>query len=259
MLSRTVSLSVGMASALIVLVLAVQVSAQGKPPHLLPVVTIELPLTEYSICSAASVWGQAAKVLTGVECFWAPVELVPGRNDRVVDALDLTGMEVAPSLELLISQLDAVEAKRVNDLVVFRPSDGQTSMLDRVVPQFSLRNASLVEAADAVSRIFDAAYQSPPRTRAGGAIRATSERAHAQIEQIHARYNERFVPSITIQVANVTVLQILGEIAKQAHVSWRVQYVRRSRQYQDSVIEFLTAVEPVRTGPARVRRPSRSR
>jgi hypothetical protein len=223
---------------------------------------VELPLTDSSICSAAGQWSIASKTLVGVECFWESAR--PERRpaaDRVVHELNLSGMSAPESLNMLIAQLPTYEARIDGKIAVLRPKTAggaSASMLDRAVPRFELRDASLVEALVAVNQLYDPGYQiagpaaTGPRTMNG--VRATSDRARGLIQAAIERYNDRFVKSITVNLRNTTVEKILSEIALQSGQSWRVMYVRPTKQYQDSTIDFLTVGEPLRSGPARVRR-----
>ena len=252
------ALTIGLASAVVI--------AQDPPARRLRPLRVDLPLTPASICVTAPMWGGAAGQLVGVECEWEPVAQPREADRRVVRELDLTGLEAGPSLDLLMAELPAYDTHRRDQVTVFRPKRRDrftTTMLDVVVARFTLKDASLVEAAEAVNRLFDPSYRLGTLEAAGprsaAKIEATSERARALIEKSIEKYNERFAKRITMDLAGATVEEILTAISRQAGESWRVMYIRPGGRYEDSLIEFLISGEPLRTGPARVARKGPSR
>jgi hypothetical protein len=180
--------------------------------------TIDVPLTATSACAAAPLWGGATHELVGVECLWEP----PGATaaQRVMRELDLSGMDTRSSLELMMTHSPEYEARVLDGITVFRPRATENSMLDVVVPHFAVSNASLVDAAEAVNRIFDPSYRVTGAELAGprnpASIVATSERARRLIEAATIKYNERFTKSITLEMTGATVEDILSALARAA-------------------------------------------
>lgn len=211
---------------------------------------IDLPLSEASICAAARHWASVNSRLVGVECM---AEGKPQRSTAVLvhEQLDLTGMTPESSLQTMLERLPGYQKHTDGSLAVIRPKakavGGLPAMLDRTIPTFSLTNASLVDAAEAVNRLFDPGY-TMTRLHVGGNGAAVDPSKRERLDQLYSLYNQRFVPAITLHLQSVTVEQILNQISIQTNTSWQVQFSSAAKQYQDATIDFIAAGGPVRSG-----------
>jgi len=211
---------------------------------------IDLPLSEASICAAARHWASVNDRLIGVECM---AESKPQHSTAVLvhEQLDLTSMTPESSLQTILDRVPGYQKHTDGSLAVIRPKAkagaGAPAMLDRTVPAFSLTNASLVDAAEAVNRLFDPGY-TLTRLHIGGNGAAVDPSQRERLEHLYSLYNQRFVPAITLHLQNVTVEQILNQISIQTNTSWQVQFSSPAKQYQDATIDFIAAGGPVRSG-----------
>jgi len=122
------------------------------------------------------------------------------------------------------------------------------SDLDRVVTRFALKDASLVEAAQSVWRIFEPDYVLP----AHPAMPAVDETEYDR--QKRELYNERFDPVLNVDVSRATVESILTEIARNygKGCNWSVLYTSDARRFTECILMFYAPKgAQVSAGPRR--------
>ncbi len=123
------------------------------------------------------------------------------------------------------------------------------SALDRNVPRFTLTNASLAGAAEAVRRIFEPGYILPDVPLQPPATEDTD-----RARQYRDQYNERFRPVLTLDLKNVTIEAILTAIAAKrgGGCGWFVEYLSDERRLEDSLVVFyVPGGVQVTAGPRR--------
>ncbi len=190
---------------------------------------LALPITPSTISSAAMLWSGATGIQTGVECQFSGG---PRQEGRILSFLDLSGMSIPESVDEMMKQIPQYQATWMGEFLLLRPRDGN-GVLDRVVPRFSLRQASLVSAVQAVRQIYEPDY----------VIRALPQSAPADegdyARQKREQYNARFKPMITLDISNAPVVDILTDIARQVGASWTVQYRTEARRFEDALVTMV--------------------
>jgi len=220
--------------------------AQQRAEPRIRTLRIPLPLTEFSVSAAAMMWTNATGVPTGVEGLMRTAAETSAGRSRILSTLDLSGLTIKQSAEEIVQQLGDYQGRFADESLVLRPA--RRSPLDVVVPRFTLTQAGLLGAVEAVHQIFQPAY----------VIRATpvpppaaGESAYAK--ELRDRYNEKFRPVITLDLTNATVETILIAIAKAyGGASWAVLYTSEDRRFEECVVTvFVPKGVSVSAGPQR--------
>lgn len=222
------------AFALLVALCAMFGMAQEPAEKMLRQFRVPLPLTEYNILPVIRMWALATETAIGVECLFPAPLAATVEPGRVMSLLDLSGMGVRSSIEKMMREVPQYQARFTQEGVLILRLKGADA-LDQVVPRFSLTNASLARAAEAVRQILEPGYVlpdaplQPPIT--GDTYRA---------RQYREQYNERFKPFLDLDLMNVTVETVLTAIvrARGGGCSWMVIYLSDAKRIEDSLVGF---------------------
>jgi hypothetical protein len=201
-----------------------------------------LPLTERNICNAALQWGSAVGIPVGVECRW-DTNPPPAAESRLARSLDLSGLGAVESLQLLTQQLPGYTSHLTRGFAILRrtplPGQSPTGTLERIVPAFTLEQATLNHAAEAVYALLNPSFRAVPRPTGRGVLR----------QQPPAQGHP-----ISVNVSNASIETILTAIC-QTHggdISWRVAYLTDSYTLADSIVQFLGRGVSVTAGSNRI-------
>jgi len=192
---------------------------------------VPLPLNETTIRVPAMLWSAQTGIPTGVE--GRNLAGKPTATGRVSSTLDLAGLSYMESIEELLKYAPDYQARFDGRFLILRLKNIDSD-LDRLIPRFTLKGASLVEAAQSVWRIFEPGYVLP----AHPAMPVPEETEYDR--QKRELYNERFDPVINVDVTQAKVEVILTEIAGSygKGCNWSVIYTSDARRFTECILMF---------------------
>jgi hypothetical protein len=175
----------------------------------------------------------AARVAVGFEQAAAPPPRQPSRSDAPVTAVVVTGKSVEYALGQVFGAAGGYRWLEANGVIEITPPVSG-AFLEQIVPEFTLTNATLMDALAAVHRLMDPAYAAPT-----GIVGSMLGNADDPAEQ--ARWSRPTTARFSVRVRHVTVRQVLDAIAVAFDgASWLVRYTGETPAYATCEISFET-------------------
>jgi hypothetical protein len=223
-------------SALMMGVVGLGLAQEHGSEKYIRVFRIPLPIEESMATGIIVSWSRVTGIPVGVEGVFRTGGSNTYEPGRVVSSLDLSGMEIHESIAKMIEYMPQFKISDYGDMAVFRLK--ASTALDRKVDRFVLNNATYLQALEKIRQIYDPTWIAPDRPQVPTpGVTQDNEIA----KQARDRYNARFTGSLNIDMSNVTVEQILNELARQlpGKGSWNINYAPPDRDLMKASIALI--------------------
>ena len=203
-------------------------SGLPQPPDGMPRALLSLPIESRRLTVELSRWCRTLSMKCTVEFVGPP--LVGGPMGPPTAQYDFTGMAAKEALEKLTTFVPDVEWREEAGVYRIRsralPSTGMA--LDRVVASVDHTTGTLNEVFTLIRSIVSGDKPLLPGLTAGPTVMSSSQ-------------DQRNRP-VTLKMSNVTVRQILDEVARQyGDCSWSVRYTEANGTYPEMLLTIMVA------------------